>query len=689
MGVEYTRPPQSRNEAILDSIVEGIQYTDPPQSRIEDLLLQVKEVIEEGGHDESATRASIAPTESDSAHASTRYEVGEQFYMSDDKLYEVTSPIAVNAAIIVYPEANYNVKLSDSVTGQIGAIKDSLGTASTKDSTSVVTDSTDLVESKAVKNIVGWGNKNLLDPSILSGSSLIYVPLTVGDGEFTMSSNVPLNWGNAANLFLLEGNVSDGASTANNGVYTGQTRTVTAVNGYVTVASRVEGDVDPRLYNNQLEKGSTATSYEPYHASVEEEINRIDAQLEALSTHRIYGFHIKANESDPDNMVTYLADAVDATPAYMDYARNVFDYGTWEHAFFMPKPCMLKSDGTVAYYLKEDDYTKKADGTASDIANTAFDGNAMMEWGQGSKIWLKIVPDEHGEGASVFIANYQADEDFHDYSFHNSAGVSVDHFYTPIYNGSVISSKMRSLSGQQVSKSLTGEQEITAAKLNNPGSDEMWNTECFADRILINMLLILMSKTVDTQTAFGQGLNASGSETINDAFRTGVHNDKGLFYGTNSGAAATYANAVKVFGMENWFGFQWRRIRGLILSDGAFKVKLTYGQEDGSTVTGYNTDGAGYINQNLATPSDTSGSYIVSHSFTKDGMFPKTLNGTQTTYYCDSFWYNNSGARFALCGGDSSNGAKVGAFCLSLDYAVSSAAWSLGAALSCKPLAQG
>lgn len=41
--------PQSRNEAILESIVEGTEYTDPPQSRIEDLLLQVKEVIEEGG----------------------------------------------------------------------------------------------------------------------------------------------------------------------------------------------------------------------------------------------------------------------------------------------------------------------------------------------------------------------------------------------------------------------------------------------------------------------------------------------------------------------------------------------------------------------------------------------------------------------------------------------------------------
>ena len=119
MGDVYTNPPQSRNEAILNSIVEGTTYTDPPQSRIEDLLLQVKDVIEEGGHDESATRASIAPTESDSAHASKNIEVGEQFYLSDDKLYTATSAISQGSAIIVYPTAGYNCKPSDSVTEQI------------------------------------------------------------------------------------------------------------------------------------------------------------------------------------------------------------------------------------------------------------------------------------------------------------------------------------------------------------------------------------------------------------------------------------------------------------------------------------------------------------------------------------------------------------------------------------------
>lgn len=402
-----------------------------------------------------------------------------------------------------------------------------------------------------------------------------------------------------------------------------------------------------------------------------------------------YGFEIDGSESNPSSAVTYIADAVGFTPAAMNYGTNAFDYGSWEDAFFMPRPCMLKSDGTVDYYLDPDDYTKKEDGTASDIANTAYDGNAMMEWGRnGRKIWLKIQPSSDRHSAKVWIANNQVDSKFHDYSFHNCKGESAEHFYTPIYNGSVISSKMRSLSGQTVSKALTGTAEITAAKANNPSTDELWNIECFADRVLINMLLILMGKSLDTQTVFGQGANSGGSEAVNDTFTTGVHDTKGLFYGTNSGAvsANTFGNCVKVFGMENYYGFQWRRTNGLILNNGATKYKLTYGTEDGSAAAGYNTDGTNYKDASV-TPSGTSGGYISAAKFTEDGMFSDTMSGSASTYFCDSTWFDNSEVRFALFGGRSFYGAGVGAFCLVLDDAVSGARWYRGASVSCKPLA--
>ena len=48
-GVEYTSPPQSRNEAILADTLNGVEYTDPAQSRIEALLKMLNALIISGG----------------------------------------------------------------------------------------------------------------------------------------------------------------------------------------------------------------------------------------------------------------------------------------------------------------------------------------------------------------------------------------------------------------------------------------------------------------------------------------------------------------------------------------------------------------------------------------------------------------------------------------------------------------
>lgn len=399
----------------------------------------------------------------------------------------------------------------------------------------------------------------------------------------------------------------------------------------------------------------------------------------------VYGFHIDNSESDPEEKVTYLRDAVGMIPSKMDFGTGVFDYGSWEDAFFMPRPCMLKSDGTVDYYLKPGDYSKKEDGTASDVSNTSYAGNAMMEWGRNSKkIWMKIAPSNDKKSVDIFIADHKADADFHDWPFHSSNGESVPHFYTAIYNGSVISSTMRSLSGQQVSKTLQASAEVTAAQANGA---TMWDIEKKADIDLINALLVLMAKSTDTQTAYGKGLCTGGTEAINDAFRTGVHDAKGLFFGTSSDAIASgsYGNAVKVFGMENWWGFQWRRYLGHIMVNGVQKLKLTYGKEDGSGCTGFNLTGADYLSEGV-TPTGTNGGYIDEMNYSENGMLPKNASGDSTHHYCDGLWFNNAITSVPFRGG-STGGAPCGAFCVGLYCTASDAGWAIGAALSCKPLA--
>ena len=389
----------------------------------------------------------------------------------------------------------------------------------------------------------------------------------------------------------------------------------------------------------------------------------------------VYGFHVNSNESNPSNAVIYLRDAVGMTPAKMDYTNGRFDYGSWKDAFFMPRPCMLYSNGTVAYYLDENDYTKKTDGTDSDIANEAFDGNAMMEWGRdGKRIWYKIVADSDDVTSySVYIADHKEDAGYKAWSFYNKDDILGEHFYTPIYSGSLdANNKLRSLSGKAIMNGKSGTQEISYAKANG----DSWNIEVWSDKLLMFLLLYLMGKSLDLQTTFGQGHSRGGS-SASALINTGTLNDNGLFYGYSS-----TDKKVKVFGMEDQWGEQWNRTAGLMLNNGTYYYKLVEGTADGTTSGYRTTDTNGMLNGGA---SPTTNNYVSKFNVVGDVILPSEVGGSSSTFYCDYFYQNQSGVRFALLGGSSYDGAYCG-FCVLLDSAVSGVSWNIGAALSCKPL---
>lgn len=391
-----------------------------------------------------------------------------------------------------------------------------------------------------------------------------------------------------------------------------------------------------------------------------------------------YGFFIDSSVSDSDNAVTYLGDAVGMTPAAM--GASTFNYGSWKNAFFMPKPCMLKSDGTVDYYLDENDYTKKADGTASDIANSSYDGNAMMEF---PKIWYKFAGGTNTGDGYFYVSNTQVDSDYHCWCNIDANNNEIDHFYMAIYNGTG-TSKLRSLSGVTLNSSsgngnTTATQETTRAQANNPTGKQMWYIDQWCDRLLINALLVLMSKSLNSQGKFGQGI-VTGSQTAKEAYVTGSLNKRGLFYGDISGQST----AVKVFGIENWWGLAYRRTAGCINASGTFKVKLTWGTKDGSTTTGYNEDGSGYISNGSVC---TTSNYIQKMKFDQFGYMVNTVNSNASSTYYQDYYYYNSGTKYLLVGGYAGNGSDAGAFFFVLSAVPSSAGWTGAAALSCKPLA--
>lgn len=399
--------------------------------------------------------------------------------------------------------------------------------------------------------------------------------------------------------------------------------------------------------------------------------------------YNLYGFKLDQNESDPASMITYLSDCDNKyyESAKMNYATDTFNYGDWGDAWFIKnlKPCMLKYDGTVDYELDKNDYTKKLDGTASDVANASYGGNAMVGI---PKVYWKIV--NNGDNtANIYFSDKQVDTNFHCWSHIDNNGNEIDYCYMPIYNGSLVSSKLRSLSGKTPMTNKTTTNEITYAKANNTGSNIIWYTELFNDRMLINLLLLLIGKSTNIQTIFGIGNNNSYVSNSNTGIKnTGTMNTKGLFWGERDNKSG-----VKVFGIEHWYGNVWRRIGGWINDKGTQKIKMTYGQSDGSTTDGYNETGSGYISIDGATPSGTSTGYISKMLITENGLIPIIASGSATTYYCDKLWFNNSHVDYACVGGGSHNVSFTSALCSNLDVMASETVDTLGASISCKPLA--
>lgn len=378
----------------------------------------------------------------------------------------------------------------------------------------------------------------------------------------------------------------------------------------------------------------------------------------AVKPPKRYGMRINLADSNPATRVTYLYDAVGMQPAKMNFTTGMFDYGDWGDVWFVRgnRPVMVLSDGTVDYELNHDNLALKADGTKSDIASTAYAGNAMSEI---PLVWVKrySIKNYH----YVILCETQFDETYKAYAHTDADGNVLPVTFLPIYEGAVISGRMRSLSGQTVTASLTDAQETAAAQQNG----ERWDKLSYSECNLMYEMCTLMSRNTNTQAAFGAGCSN------NTAFlQTGTMNGMGQFYGY-SGAT----NGIKLFYCESFFGNYWKRIRGLINDNGNIKVKF---------VPPYDSTGAGYISTGV-TPSGTSGGYINKMAMTDGGRIPQEASGSETTFECDGFWFNNAQVDVALFGGSRGDGTKCGLSCWYLNNLATDVHTALGASLSCKP----
>ena len=99
-----------------------------------------------------------------------------------------------------------------------------------------------------------------------------YLNLAVGEGNFTLSSNIPKSpTDQSAYIMLVSGNVKalDSEITSNsNGVYSGRSRTFPSKDGYMTIAYRNDSNTNKLITFNKywymLNAGDTAKPYEPF-----------------------------------------------------------------------------------------------------------------------------------------------------------------------------------------------------------------------------------------------------------------------------------------------------------------------------------------------------------------------------------------------------------------------------------------
>lgn len=354
----------------------------------------------------------------------------------------------------------------------------------------------------------------------------------------------------------------------------------------------------------------------------------------------LYGITIDQRKTNPDQIVTYIEDNKHYIPAKMNFNTGVFDYGSWADAFFMKvRPCIVNYDGTVLCYLNPIDYARAINGNIAIIDGNCL-GNVMIEF---PKIYWKIV--NNGDGtATIYVCDGKKDEDFHCWSHLDANGNEIPYCYLSAYLGYVLSGVLRSYSGVKAASAINMATAISAAKNNYP-SENIWFVESFADMTMVNILLLLIGKSTDSQNVFGQGKTRGLKISTTENFpQNGILNSNGLFYcSVGNVSTAQEGSPVKVFGMENWWGGAARRIVGFLRksSKEAF-IKMTYSKADGSTVEGFNATGDGYI-QSLDFPYESYG-FVREMNFSKYGISGKKGGGNYNDGYTDYLSYNPSGS---------------------------------------------
>ena len=391
-----------------------------------------------------------------------------------------------------------------------------------------------------------------------------------------------------------------------------------------------------------------------------------------------FGMKISKSDTNPDTKVSYMFNAEGMTPAHMDFTGGSFNFGgfsSWKPVS-QNRPVGLNFNGSVAYELNHTDFSKKLDGTASDITDATTTINFMSEM---PLMYVRRWEDENYN--YIVFCEYQTNENYTADAFKNASGGIGSKLYLPMFKGSYVDGKLRSLAKQywQNNADVQGtEAEWNAAAACGTG----WQTWDWAKREYLSDLMTFITKSTDWKNKFGRGvINRSTSNnnkydgqptggycSTSGDLTTWTADYHGQFYGVAS--TTSDKKHVTAFYVEDPYGNRWERTPGIELYNNVYRAKMSppYALTDSASR-------AEYDNLGVSAPA---GGWFETASTSMHGSVPVAVGASETTGYCSYFYKNASGVKLALFGGACNHGGKCGRY-VYLGSAPSHSNWDLGA----------
>lgn len=389
---------------------------------------------------------------------------------------------------------------------------------------------------------------------------------------------------------------------------------------------------------------------------------------------RLEHYGMKWSKSDPTHR-TYLYDCAGWTPMQCQSDGTV-DRGSWtdHRAFFLKNlyPVMCKSDGTEDYKLSKSNHAYKEDGvTASDVSNTSYNGNAMSCFD--CRIWIKFFDDGTDQGFEV--ANYQVDESFVDWPYIRADGSHADKLYYPMFEGTVVDGKLRSIGSGKAQSGTTITQELGYAQANDGrGGNSVWEIGDWSHHVWFTCLCMLVSKSTCPEDALGAG-NSNGGRDATGFVTNGACIDKGAFWGKpHSSTDSDNVYPVKTFFCENMWANRHKRTLGFYNApwqQGWFvKTSPPYVISDS-----YYPDYSGFNDVPINT------GWVEELQLTSCGFLPKTSGSVTTNFGGYLVAPQSYGGKPLALGGTCKSGAACGPWFMDLQYGISDTQWWIGASL--------